>query len=92
MKLNNFPIFAILIISLFSCTKKVENFKEGDIIFQTSRSKQSPLIALATLSNKTHCGIIVEKNNKLYVLEPAARFVLLLSTSLLQKGKMVPIK
>ena len=87
MKLNNFPIFALLIISLFSCTKKVENFKEGDIIFQTSRSRQSPLIALATLSNKTHCGIIVEKNTKLYVLEASSKVCLTPIDKFIAKGE-----
>lgn len=43
--------------------------KEGDVIFQTSQSEQAPYIAYATFSNKTHCGIIIEKNSKLYVLE-----------------------
>lgn len=42
---------------------------EGDVIFQTSKSRQSPLIAAATLSPITHCGVIVMKNGKPYVLE-----------------------
>lgn len=44
-------------------------WKEGDIIFQISKSKQSPLIHYATGSLWTHCGIIVFKNNKPFVLE-----------------------
>lgn len=43
--------------------------KEGDIVFQISKSKQSPLIQLATMSPWSHCGIIVYKNGKPYVLE-----------------------
>ena len=43
--------------------------KEGDLLFQISKSAQSPLIALATGSVYTHCGILVEKQGKWYVLE-----------------------
>jgi hypothetical protein len=64
MKLLLFLLFSILVN-----TCNAQEFKEGDIIFQTSQSKQSPLIAYATMSNKTHCGIIVEKDSKIYVLE-----------------------
>ena len=43
--------------------------REGDVIFQTSPSKQSPLIQIATRSKISHCGIIVMKNGMPYVLE-----------------------
>lgn len=43
--------------------------KEGDLLFQISKSAQSPLIALATGSVYTHCGILVEKQGEWYVLE-----------------------
>jgi hypothetical protein len=46
-----------------------DKLKEGDIIFHTSKSKQSPLIQYATMSTLSHCGIIVEKKGDLYVLE-----------------------
>ena len=62
-------IILCLMALLMICSCSSQEIKEGDIIFQTSQSKQSPLIALATKSDKTHCGIIVEKNNELYVLE-----------------------
>lgn len=45
------------------------DFKEGDILFQESHSKQSSFIQHATGSKWTHCGIVVYKNNQLYVLE-----------------------
>ena len=50
-------------------TDPIEEVKEGDVIFQTSQSQQSPLIQIATRSSITHCGIIVTKNGKTYVLE-----------------------
>ena len=34
------------------------DWKEGDIVFQISKSEQSPLIQYATGSPWTHCGIV----------------------------------
>ncbi len=45
------------------------DIKEGDIVFQISKSNQSPFVQLATLSPWSHCGIIVYKNGEPYVLE-----------------------
>ena len=39
------------------------------LIFQVSQSNQSPFIQLATNSPWSHCGVIVEKGGKVYVLE-----------------------
>ena len=41
----------------------------GDIVFQLTNTRQAPLVEVATMSQKTHCGIVVEKKGKLYVLE-----------------------
>lgn len=49
--------------------KDLKDLKEGDLLFQISKSSQSPLVALATGSVYTHCGILVEKQGKWYVLE-----------------------
>lgn len=46
-----------------------EIVREGDVIFQTTQSKQSPLIQFATRSKISHCGIVVIRNGKPYVLE-----------------------
>lgn len=43
-------------------TNEVVPFKTGDIIFQTSQSSQSKAIQLATHSEISHCGIIVDAN------------------------------
>lgn len=43
--------------------------QNGDIIFQSSKSFQSTAIKIGTLSTYSHCGIIVIKNDKPYVLE-----------------------
>ena len=50
-------------------TEMLTDVREGDVIFQTTQSKQSPLIQLATRSKISHCGIVVMKNGKPYVLE-----------------------
>jgi hypothetical protein len=45
------------------------DIRDGDIIFQTSRSPQSEAIQLATSSPYSHCGIIYIENGKAYVFE-----------------------
>jgi len=59
-----FLMLMILPMAMFG-----SNLKEGDVVFQISKSKQSPLVQLATLSPWSHCGIIIEKKGGLYVLE-----------------------
>lgn len=66
MKIKTIVIAIMAIISLTACSN---NLKEGDIVFQMSKSKQVPLVQYATGSPWSHCGIIIEKDNKLYVLE-----------------------
>jgi hypothetical protein len=44
-------------------------FKDGDIIFQESRSSQSRAIQLATNSRYTHVGMLFKQNNQWMVLE-----------------------
>ena len=63
------PFTSIVTESLTAQTGPVKEVREGDVIFQTSQSQQSPLIQIATRSKISHCGIIVMKNGKPYVLE-----------------------
>lgn len=44
-------------------------FQDGDIIFQSSNSKQCEAIKIATKSEFSHCGIIFIENGKTYVYE-----------------------
>lgn len=46
-----------------------DEIKNGDLIFQTSLSKQSKAIQLATKSKYSHCGLIYKEGNKFYVFE-----------------------
>ena len=63
------PFGSIVTETLSSQTEPIKDIREGDVIFQTSQSQQSPLIQIATRSKISHCGIIVMKNGKPYVLE-----------------------
>lgn len=58
---------------LFQCCDATANpatgLKEGDIIFQTSKSSQSMAIQLATHSLLSHAGILFNRHGKWYVLE-----------------------
>ena len=64
-----------------------DKLKEGDIIFHTSKSKQSPLIQYATMSTLSHCGIIVEKKDGLYVLEATGTLCLTPLDQFINRGK-----
>ncbi len=66
-----FAIIVLLGIVAIKCYSKPNagDLKEGDIVFQTSTSQQAPLIIAATHSPWSHCGIIIEKADGLYVLE-----------------------
>ena len=43
--------------------------QDGDMIFQTSESKQCEAVRIATNSKFSHCGIVFIENGKKYVLE-----------------------
>lgn len=64
-------IFLLLLsVAIGVCwANKQDDYKEGDILFQVSKSRQSPLIQKATGSKWSHCGVVVEKNKQTYVLE-----------------------
>ena len=61
--------------------------REGDIIFQTSQSEQSPLIQIGTRSQITHCGIIVMRKGEPYVLETLRTLVLTPLDKFIARGK-----
>ena len=49
--------------------KIVQSVQDGDIIFQTSQSKQCEAVRIATNSKFSHCGIIYEIKGEKYVFE-----------------------
>jgi len=57
-----------IIIILLGCGND-EKFKNGDIIFHTSKSSQSKMIQDVTESKFSHVGIVYIKDDETYVLE-----------------------
>jgi hypothetical protein len=81
------PFYSLLIEVATAQTTPIIDVREGDIIFQTSQSQQSPLIQIATRSKITHCGIIVMKNGKPYVLETLKTLVITPLDKFIARGK-----
>ena len=80
--------FSSMVTETFTAqTGAVKNVKEGDVIFQTSQSEQSPLIQIGTRSMITHCGIVVMKGGKPYVLETLRTIVLTPFDKFIARGK-----
>lgn len=62
--------FTIIIVSYFFLNfNKNYNYKEGDIIFQTTSGQTGKAIQLATHSKFNHCGILFSENNRWVVYE-----------------------
>ena len=82
-------VLVMLILGIRYCSGQtsVEKLKEGDIIFHTSKSEQSPLIQYATMSVLSHCGIIIEKTDGLYVLEATGKLKLTPLQEFINRGK-----
>ena len=64
-------VFAVLgLLYLLGCSDSfAEQFRDGDIIFQTSRSEQSIAIQKATRSQYSHMGIVFLRNGSPHVYE-----------------------
>jgi hypothetical protein len=71
------PMWSRLFLLVSCCCVPAGSFAggllDGDILFQESRSAQSPAIQLATNSRYSHCGILLIKNGRPFVLEAASR-------------------
>ena len=81
------PFRSMIVEAVTESTETIEDVREGDVIFQTSQSKQSPLIKIGTRSTITHCGIIVMKNGQPYVLETLETLVLTPLDKFVARGK-----
>lgn len=62
-------------------------FHSGDIIFQTSLSRQSKAIQIATKSKFSHCGIVYKINNDFFVFEAIQPVVLTPLQKFIQRGE-----
>lgn len=81
------PLRSWLIEPLSAQDTPITDVREGDIIFQTSQSEQSPLIQIGTRSKITHCGIIVMRNGEPHVLETLRTLVLTPLDKFIARGK-----
>ena len=81
------PLRSWLIEPLSAQDTPITDVREGDVIFQTSQSSQSPLMQIGTRSHITHCGIVVIKNGKPFVLETLKTLVLTPLDKFIARGK-----
>ena len=81
------PLRSWLIEPLSAQDAPITDVREGDVIFQTSQSSQSPLIQIGTRSHITHCGIIVMRDGRPYVLETLKTLVLTPLDKFIARGK-----
>ena len=80
--------FRLMLVEVVTATKApIEDVREGDVIFQTSLSQQSPLIKMGTRSTITHCGVVVMKDGKPYVLETQKTLVITPLKKFIARGK-----
>lgn len=71
----------------FSTKSFESSFQNGDIIFQTSQSKQCTAVQIATRSIYSHCGIIYIEKNKVYVYEAVGPVKMTPFSEWIQHGK-----
>ena len=81
------PLRSWLIEPLSAQDTPITDVREGDVIFHTSQSSQSPLIQIGTRSHITHCGIVVIKDGKPFVLETLKTLVLTPLDKFIARGK-----
>ena len=92
MKKKVFLIVVLILVGLAGfniCSGQTtkDKLKEGDMLFHISQSQQSPLIQYATKSTLSHCGIIIEKKDGLYVLETTGTLRLTPLDKFINRGK-----
>lgn len=64
----NYFLGCISIFIFLGCNAQKFSLKEGDIVFQTTKNKQTKLIKEMTHSDITHCGLVFKKNGEFYVI------------------------
>lgn len=64
--------FMLWLYASWATPERLPSLREGDIVFNTSRARQSLAVGIATGSPLTHVGFIRYKNGKPYVMEASA--------------------
>lgn len=65
-----FPVIVLVLLAFSACGDSFAGqFRDGDIIFHTSRSAQSVAIQKATHSKYSHMGIVFLRDGEVYVYE-----------------------
>lgn len=77
MKFNTIKVLCFFAVFVFICgcggRKQINTdmLKDGDIIFQNKKSKNSELLNILTSPEYNHMGVLTSRNGKWYVLEAA---------------------
>ncbi len=66
-------LFYLFLFGVSIFAKDFTDFRDGDIILQTSKSNQSYTIVWATKSLYSHIGVVQEINGKFFVVEAISR-------------------
>jgi uncharacterized protein YycO len=92
--IKTITIASTVLLSSISCSFKTkpESFKDGDIIFHTSKSQQSKMLKSATGSNLTHVGVIFYKNGLPYVIEAVQPVKVTSLNSFINRGENAKYK
>lgn len=86
-KLFFLMLFLFCVAAFFYYPTDYSRFKDGDIIFQTSKSDQSIAIQLASHSKYSHMGIICKIDGKYYVYEAIQKVQLTPLDSWIKRGQ-----
>ena len=80
-------LFLASFFILASCKDLPDVPQDGDIVFQESTSRQSPIIKTAQHSKWTHCGIVFHIGEKAYVFEAVEPVKYTLLEDWISRGK-----
>lgn len=83
----------LLSLSIYLSTSQVKKkapsttYHEGDIIFQSSHSRQCQAVKLATHSDISHCGILFKEDQSWYVMEAVEPVSMIALDRFIQRGE-----
>ena len=87
MKKLHYIIFGLILLASCQSKSGFNDFENGDIIFQTSKSSQSKAIQIATKSKYSHMGIIYQKDNEFCIFEATQPVKLTPLNEWIKRGK-----